>query len=297
MDEQRSASWLEGRRPPNRRWWRSRSCSTPARSTGLRTTSTCHPCCSTRTRGDRRLRLLLRLAARHPAPDRLPAGHRRRAFRRARRALRHQARRPAAGGQHRPLLGLEARATTTSTTERLRAAVAAGRMSEPDAATLEEAFDLFSELRLDHQVRQIEAGIPPDNLIDPKTLNALNRRYLREAFRAVASVQRTLTTKLRGPSPRDAAESSPGISGHADARSASTGWREAPRSACSTSRPPGSNPETTRSSPSERCRSRAAGCALGTPDSRLVRPDRMPEQKTIVIHGLRQRGATGCSAA
>jgi CBS domain-containing protein len=92
--------------------------------------------------------------------------------------------------------GLEARARTTSTTERLRAAAAAGRVSEPDAATLEEAFELFSELRLDHQVRQIEAGIPPDNLIDPKTLNALNRRYLREAFRAVASVQRTLTTKL-----------------------------------------------------------------------------------------------------
>ena len=39
-------------------------------------------------------------------------------------------------------------------------------------------------------------SIPPDNAIDPKTLNPLERRYLRDAFRAVASVQRVLSTKL-----------------------------------------------------------------------------------------------------
>ena len=44
--------------------------------------------------------------------------------------------------------------------------------------------------------RQLEAGEPPDDQIDPKTLNPLTRRYLRDAFRAVASVQRSLDTKL-----------------------------------------------------------------------------------------------------
>ena len=65
-----------------------------------------------------------------------------------------------------------------------------------DAATLEEAFELFTELRLEHQIRQLAASRPPDNAIDPKTLNPLERRYLRDAFRAVAAVQRGLSTKL-----------------------------------------------------------------------------------------------------
>jgi CBS domain-containing protein len=91
---------------------------------------------------------------------------------------------------------LAAGATTTSTIERLEVAGEAGTLNATDAATLGEAFDLFSELRLEHQLRLLEAGREPGNLIDPKTLNPLTRRYLRDAFRAVASVQRSLDTKL-----------------------------------------------------------------------------------------------------
>lgn len=87
-------------------------------------------------------------------------------------------------------------ATTTETIERLRTAAEAGTLDASDAATLEEAFELFSELRLEHQVRQLQAGISPDNLLDPKQLYPLTRRHLRDAFRAVASVQRKLATKL-----------------------------------------------------------------------------------------------------
>ena len=91
---------------------------------------------------------------------------------------------------------LAAGATTTSTVERLRAAAETGTLAAADAATLEEAFELFCELRLEHQVGQLKAGQRPDNLIDPTTLNKLTRHYLRDAFRAVASVQRSLNTKL-----------------------------------------------------------------------------------------------------
>lgn len=87
-------------------------------------------------------------------------------------------------------------ATVTSTVERLRAAAEGGTMSETDARTLEEAHDMFAALRLEHQVRQLEAGVPPDNHLDPKLLNPLTRRYLRDAFRAVASVQKGLTAEL-----------------------------------------------------------------------------------------------------
>jgi CBS domain-containing protein len=91
---------------------------------------------------------------------------------------------------------LSAGASVTSTVERLRAASDAGVLPETEAGTLAEAYDLFAALRLEHQVRQLEAGIPPDNHLDPKMLNPLTRSYLRDAFRAVASVQKALTGQL-----------------------------------------------------------------------------------------------------
>ena len=63
-------------------------------------------------------------------------------------------------------------------------------------ACLEEAYELFSALRLDHQVAQLENGSQPDNRIDPKQLDPLTRRYLRDAFREVAAVQRSLAPDL-----------------------------------------------------------------------------------------------------
>jgi CBS domain-containing protein len=89
-----------------------------------------------------------------------------------------------------------AEATTTETIERLRTAAEAGTLDTTDATTLEEAFELFTELRLEHQIGQLQAGIPPDNQLDPRQLNPLTRRYFRDSFRAVASVQRKLSTQL-----------------------------------------------------------------------------------------------------
>ena len=84
-----------------------------------------------------------------------------------------------------------------STVERLRAAeAAAGALDGTDARTLTEAFGFIFSLRLDHQVDQLRRGEAPDDFIDPKTLDPLPRSYLREAFRAVASVQTGLATEL-----------------------------------------------------------------------------------------------------
>jgi CBS domain-containing protein len=92
--------------------------------------------------------------------------------------------------------GLAAGAKSTSTVSRLRAAGAAGVLPESDATTLEEAYRLMTALRMEHQVRELEAGTDPDDYVDPKALNALTRRYLREAFRLVASTQKGLATEL-----------------------------------------------------------------------------------------------------
>jgi CBS domain-containing protein len=92
--------------------------------------------------------------------------------------------------------GMAAGVASASTMERLRAAEAAGTLESADARTLREAFGFIFSLRLDHQVEQLRAGQAPDDFIDPKTLNPLARSYLREAFRAVASVQSGLANEL-----------------------------------------------------------------------------------------------------
>jgi CBS domain-containing protein len=92
--------------------------------------------------------------------------------------------------------GMAAGVASCSTVGRLRAAEAAGTLDSPDARTLVEAFGFIFSLRLDHQVEQLRRGEAPDDFIDPKTLNPLARSYLREAFRAVASVQSGLAAEL-----------------------------------------------------------------------------------------------------
>ncbi len=91
---------------------------------------------------------------------------------------------------------LRADLRVTPTLERLRLAAADGILQPTEARILEEAYELFNALRLEHQVGQLERGQEPDDRIDPKWLDPLTRRYLRDAFREVAAVQRSLTSQL-----------------------------------------------------------------------------------------------------
>jgi CBS domain-containing protein len=97
--------------------------------------------------------------------------------------------------------GLVAGVGAASTRARLDASEAAGTLSAGDAATLADAFELFCALRMEHQVEQLRAGATPDELIDPRTLTPLTRTALKDAFRAVARVQRGIALEL-GLSPR-----------------------------------------------------------------------------------------------
>ena len=119
------------------------------------------------------------------------------------------------GGEHRGLLdlkhggvipivdlarwaGIAAGVTSASTVERLRVAGEAGTLSSGDAHTLEEAFDLVTGLRLAHQVQQLREGQEPDDYVDPARLSKLTRTHLREAFRAIASIQKRISAELSG---------------------------------------------------------------------------------------------------
>ena len=72
---------------------------------------------------------------------------------------------------------LKAGANVTATIERLRAASELGAIEPAHARTLEEAYDLFSALRLEHQIQQLARGDEPNDHVDPNG-----------AFRAHAAV-------------------------------------------------------------------------------------------------------------
>jgi CBS domain-containing protein len=92
---------------------------------------------------------------------------------------------------------MSAGASATSTAERLRIAGDAGTLPEGDVHTLLEAHELFVDLRVEHQIEQLSNGATPDDYIDPATLNPLTRSYLKEAFRAVAAVQKRVAAELQ----------------------------------------------------------------------------------------------------
>ncbi len=83
------------------------------------------------------------------------------------------------------------------TLDRLRASGDLGVFKPEQIRVLQEAFELFSALRLEHQVAQLERDREPDDRLDPQELDPLTRRYLRDAFREVAAVQRSLSAGLR----------------------------------------------------------------------------------------------------
>jgi CBS domain-containing protein len=91
---------------------------------------------------------------------------------------------------------MKAGVAAASTPARLDAAESAGVLTPQVAATLRVAFELFTDLRMTHQIDAIRNHRAPDDAIDPRTLEPLTRRYLKEAFRAVADVQRGLINEL-----------------------------------------------------------------------------------------------------
>ena len=92
---------------------------------------------------------------------------------------------------------LVGRIPANHTLDRLRACAELDVFSTQETRILREAFELFSELRLEHQVSQLESGQEPDDKLPPEEIDPLTRRYLRDAFREVAGVQRSLSATLR----------------------------------------------------------------------------------------------------
>jgi len=83
----------------------------------------------------------------------------------------------------------------TSTIARLRALESRDAMIGAHAHDLEQVFESLMSLRLRHQFEQVEKGVELDNFINPDTLGLMEKRMLREAFKLILSVQKSVSSR------------------------------------------------------------------------------------------------------
>ncbi len=99
------------------------------------------------------------------------------------------------------LYALEQGLAATNSWERLEAVAGSPSLSDSGAGELLDALDFIATTRLRHQVRQIDAGLSPDNFLDPRELSALERSHLKDAFAVVATLQASLAQRYQGGAP------------------------------------------------------------------------------------------------
>ena len=87
---------------------------------------------------------------------------------------------------------IQGRLPPVNTRERLIQARERGVISDTGGHDLIDAFQLIAETRLQHQVRQIRSGQPPDNFMPPSVLSDFERSHLRNAFVVVKTMQSAL---------------------------------------------------------------------------------------------------------
>jgi len=90
------------------------------------------------------------------------------------------------------LRALAAGVAGTGTLDRLEALLAQGAMTASDGAALGDAYRHIADVRLAHQVRQIERGEQPHSHLAPAELSALGQAQLKQAFQTVRAAQAAL---------------------------------------------------------------------------------------------------------
>ena len=85
--------------------------------------------------------------------------------------------------------------TRGSTSERLRRGAAAGLLTHDEAESLVGAHTQIFSLLLSTEIASIVQGGQRTHHVDPRTLDSLTRRYLRESFRAISGVQNVLQSE------------------------------------------------------------------------------------------------------
>ena len=89
--------------------------------------------------------------------------------------------------------GLSNRVTASATLDRLAAVEGLGALSNEMVTSLQEAFKIIWDLRLEQHAADITEGRAPDNVVDTDRLPPLARLDLQAALRAVAAAQRQMS--------------------------------------------------------------------------------------------------------
>jgi CBS domain-containing protein len=82
--------------------------------------------------------------------------------------------------------------TISNTVDRIEAAASVGVVDRSVAEGLREAFGVINDIRFEHHAAQVQAGLTPDNLLDPEALAPIARTELREALHVVRRAQKRI---------------------------------------------------------------------------------------------------------
>jgi signal-transduction protein with cAMP-binding, CBS, and nucleotidyltransferase domain len=94
------------------------------------------------------------------------------------------------------VLALRCGSDAVASGARLDAAVAAGLLNEGDAGTLREALELLMTLILEQQILDVEAVREPSARVEVRRLAARRRARLKEALKAVQTVDYAVRAAL-----------------------------------------------------------------------------------------------------
>jgi CBS domain-containing protein len=85
----------------------------------------------------------------------------------------------------------------TNTIERLEALVEGEHIPRELYAETREAYEFQMHVRLVHQFRRLQAGLTPDNYIDPVDLSDSEKQTLKEAFGVINRLQSFVRSELK----------------------------------------------------------------------------------------------------
>ncbi|MCL6472671.1 MAG: CBS domain-containing protein [Firmicutes bacterium] len=95
------------------------------------------------------------------------------------------------------LFSLERGVKETSTLERIKALKGQHELLDEYAEELEQSFEFMMLLRMLHQLEQIQAGVEPDNFINPNKLSILEKQTLKDIFRLISKIQELIDQRYR----------------------------------------------------------------------------------------------------
>jgi CBS domain-containing protein len=85
-----------------------------------------------------------------------------------------------------------------NTSDRIQELIKTKAITLVDGRNLQDAFDCIMQIRIEHQECQLRNGEKPDNYCNPKNLNDLSSRHLRDSFTVVHDAQEAIRLNYRG---------------------------------------------------------------------------------------------------